>query len=103
MICRSRRADLSLCMGCVFWFMAILALHALGSDRQPVPSIIPRLMLGQRSGAWGHVCRARDHTSLLVRELHLVSMWSMLSSVLQIAHVCLPSAPGMRLHAAPTM
>jgi hypothetical protein len=74
---------------------------ALGRERQADPSIIPKVMLGQNPGSWGHICCARDHMRVLGCVSHLDNICSISSSTLQIQHNCLSSAPCMCLHVDP--
>ena len=55
-------------------------------SRQPLPKIMPRFILGHLSGFSGHMSFARSHTSFTGVALHVVSMCSIDSIVLQILH-----------------
>ena len=46
------------------WSSSSAVCSSLGVVKVPLPRIRPMLMLGQSSGAWGQVSRARDHMML---------------------------------------
>ena len=73
-ICRSLRVALSFIVGWMGCWLSSLAIWCLGSDREPVPSMVLRFVLGQSSGACSHALLARFHTSCLGRAVHSVSM-----------------------------